>query len=241
MRYQADLRIAEPGSAAACLPLAGTQSCLRSSGSAGARVAVDRARAVARAYGLPGTAPGAQNGGIHPDGALTLDACTEDSGVRGGRGASSRARTLFRLVDRSTVWIDAEVAGWERVSHLSGGDATVVFNGRRSDARVYGRRTTAPPMRPATHRVRLGFATGMTCCMGATSSKSCCAPASSGDARSDRNTLSVPHRSPAVAVAGRLHRLRRDADGGLDVGAGADRRGRRGRRTIWTASRATRW
>src|SRR3546814_6421672 len=71
-----------------------------------AKVALDRARAPARAYGLPGTAAGRSNG------EFTLTAphagrITEDEFVVGQR--VEPGQTLFRLVDDSVVWEDAKV------------------------------------------------------------------------------------------------------------------------------------
>ena len=96
-----------------------------------AQVAVDRARAVARAYGLPGTAPGGANG------EFTLTAphagrITEDEFVVGERIEPGKA--LFRLVDESTVWIDAKLPAGSVSRIAPGSDATVVFNGQRLDA-----------------------------------------------------------------------------------------------------------
>ena len=71
-----------------------------------AKVAVDRARAKAQAYGLPGTASGGVNG------QFTLTAphagrITEDEFVVGERIEPGKA--LFRLVDESMVWVDAKL------------------------------------------------------------------------------------------------------------------------------------
>src|SRR3546814_255443 len=70
-----------------------------------AKVALDRARATARAYGLPGTAAGRSNG------EFTLTAphagrITEDDFVVGQR--VEPGQTLFRLVDESVVWVRSE-------------------------------------------------------------------------------------------------------------------------------------
>ena len=69
-----------------------------------AKIAVDRARAKAQAYGLPGSSSGSVNG------QFTLSAphagrITEDEFVVGERIEPGKA--LFRLVDESTVWVDA--------------------------------------------------------------------------------------------------------------------------------------
>jgi cobalt-zinc-cadmium efflux system membrane fusion protein len=71
-----------------------------------AQVAIERARAIARAYGLPGTAAGSANG------EFTLTAphagrITEDAFVVGER--IEPGKPLFRLVDESMVWVDAKL------------------------------------------------------------------------------------------------------------------------------------
>ena len=71
-----------------------------------AQVAVEQARATARAYGL---APGARGAG---NGEFTLHAphagrLTEDAFVVGER--IEPGRTLFRLVDEAIVWVDAKL------------------------------------------------------------------------------------------------------------------------------------
>jgi len=71
-----------------------------------AQVAVEQARAAARAYGLPGSAVGRANG------EFTLTAphagrLTEDAFVVGERIEPGRA--LFRLVDETVVWVDAKM------------------------------------------------------------------------------------------------------------------------------------
>jgi len=93
-----------------------------------AQVAVDRARATARAYGLPGTAVGRTNG------EFTLTAphagrITEDDFVTGER--IEPGKTLFRLVDESLVWVDAKMPSGTVPRVPAGSPATVVFNGER--------------------------------------------------------------------------------------------------------------
>ena len=98
-----------------------------------ARVAVDRARARARAYGLPGTATGGA------DGRFTLTAphagrITEDDFVVGERIEPGRA--LFRLVDESVVWVDAKLPAGSVPRVAVGGPATVVAGGERLTGKV---------------------------------------------------------------------------------------------------------
>ncbi|AVP97241.1 efflux RND transporter periplasmic adaptor subunit [Ahniella affigens] len=71
-----------------------------------AQVAVEQARATARAYGLEPGAKGAANGEftLHAPHAGRL---TEDAFVVGER--IEPGRTLFRLVDESIVWVDAKL------------------------------------------------------------------------------------------------------------------------------------
>ena len=98
-----------------------------------AKVAVDRARAKAQAYGLPGTASGGVNG------QFTLTAphagrITEDDFVVGER--IEPGKPLFRLVDESIVWVDAKLPP-ETVSRIEqGSTATVVVGGERVTGKV---------------------------------------------------------------------------------------------------------
>ena len=92
-----------------------------------ARVAMERARARAQAYGLPGASSGRANG------QFTLSAphdgrITEDDFVVGQR--IEPGTPLFRLVDESTVWVDARVAPGAAQRVEAGEPATVVFNGQ---------------------------------------------------------------------------------------------------------------
>ena len=98
-----------------------------------AKVAVDRARAKAQAYGLPGTASGGVNG------QFTLQAphagrITEDDFVVGERIEPGRA--LYRLVDESTVWVDAKLAPGVMPRVEVGSTATIVAGGERMPGKV---------------------------------------------------------------------------------------------------------
>ena len=98
-----------------------------------AQVAVERARATARAYGLPGTAAGRSNG------EFTLTAphagrITEDEFVVGER--IEPGKTLFRLVDESVVWVDAKLPSGMEVRIAPGSQPPVVIGGRRVPGKV---------------------------------------------------------------------------------------------------------
>lgn len=98
-----------------------------------ARVALDRAAATARAYGLPGTAPGRANG------EFTLTAphagrITEDEFVVGER--IEPGKPLFRLVNESVVWVDAKLPAGTVSRIAPGSAATIVFNGQRLSGKV---------------------------------------------------------------------------------------------------------
>jgi cobalt-zinc-cadmium efflux system membrane fusion protein len=98
-----------------------------------AQVAVERARATARAYGLPGTSVGRTSG------EFTLTAphagrITEDDFVVGER--IEPGKTLFRLVDESIVWVDAKLPSGTETRIAPGGDATVVIGGQRIHGKV---------------------------------------------------------------------------------------------------------
>ena len=93
-----------------------------------AQVALDRARATAQAYGLPGTAAGRSNG------QFTLTAphagrITEDAVVVGEK--IEPGKTLFRLVDESIVWVDAKMPSGTMSRVVPGSQATIVFAGER--------------------------------------------------------------------------------------------------------------
>src|SRR3546814_7704264 len=96
-------------------------------------VALDRARATARAYGLPGTASGRSNG------EFTLTAphavrITEDDFVVGQR--VEPGQTLFRLVDESVVWVDAKVPSSVASRIQAGSQVTVVAGGEHIAGKV---------------------------------------------------------------------------------------------------------
>lgn len=98
-----------------------------------ADVAVEQARAKARAYGIAGSVSGPA------DGEYTLFAphagrLTEDDFVIGQR--IEPGFTLFRLVDESTVWVDATLPAEIARRVMVGKDATVVAAGVRLPGRV---------------------------------------------------------------------------------------------------------
>jgi cobalt-zinc-cadmium efflux system membrane fusion protein len=98
-----------------------------------AKIALDRARAKAQAYGLPGAASGGANG------QFTLTAphagrITEDSFVVGERIEPGRA--LYRLVDESVVWVDAKLPAGTVARVPVGGSATIVAGGVRMSGKV---------------------------------------------------------------------------------------------------------
>lgn len=98
-----------------------------------AKIAVDRARAKAQAYGLPGTSSGGVNG------QFTLTAphagrITEDDFIVGERIEPGKA--LFRLVDESVVWVDAKLPSGTVSRIEAGSPAIVVANGERMSGTV---------------------------------------------------------------------------------------------------------
>ncbi|WP_197427124.1 efflux RND transporter periplasmic adaptor subunit [Noviluteimonas gilva] len=98
-----------------------------------AKVAVDRARAKAQAYGLPGTATG------NVAGRFTLTAphagrITEDDFVVGER--IEPGRTLYRLVDESIVWVDAKLPPGSMPRVTPGSAVTIVVDGKRISGKV---------------------------------------------------------------------------------------------------------
>ena len=98
-----------------------------------AKVAVDRARAKAQAYGLPGASSGTVNG------QFTLSAphagrITEDEFVVGER--IEPGKPLFRLVDESIVWVDAKLPSGTVSRIDAGSSATVVIGGERIAGKV---------------------------------------------------------------------------------------------------------
>ena len=176
-----------------------------------AQVAVDRARAVARAYGLPGTAPGGANG------EFTLTAphagrITEDEFVVGERIEPGKA--LFRLVDESTVWIDAKLPAGSVSRITPGSDATVVFNGQRLEAKVLrAAHRTSDATRNAS--VRLEVRNRDDVLHGGDFVEVLFdAPAGSQGASPTATRLSVPTEA-LVQLQGDTIVFRRDADGGL--------------------------
>ncbi|MBS0200453.1 MAG: efflux RND transporter periplasmic adaptor subunit [Proteobacteria bacterium] len=118
-----------------------------------ARVALDRARAKAQAYGLPGRASGTVNG------QFTLFAphagrITEDDFVIGERVEPGKA--LYRLVDESKVWVDARLAPGTAPRIEPGRAATIVFNGRELAGTVLrSAHRTSDATRNATVRVEV--------------------------------------------------------------------------------------
>jgi len=98
-----------------------------------AAVAVEQARAKARAYGLAGSGAGAATG------EFTLSAphagrLTEDDFVIGQR--IEPGETLFRLVEESTVWVDATLPAEIARRVVVGKEATVVAAGVSLSGRV---------------------------------------------------------------------------------------------------------
>lgn len=97
-----------------------------------AQVAVEQARAAARAYGLPGSAAGRANG------EFTLTAphagrLTDDAFIVGERIEPGRA--LFRLVDETVVWVDAKMPA-ENARRITIGSVAQVIHG---DMRLTGK------------------------------------------------------------------------------------------------------
>lgn len=118
-----------------------------------ARIVVEQARAKARAYGLPGTARGSATG------EFTLTAphagrITEDAFVVGER--IEPGRTLFRLVDESVVWIDANLPGQAARGVPGGSTATVVAGPSRLTGKVLRQaHRTSEATRNATIRIEV--------------------------------------------------------------------------------------
>ncbi|WP_242112152.1 efflux RND transporter periplasmic adaptor subunit [Luteimonas aquatica] len=98
-----------------------------------ARIAVDRARAKAQAYGLPGTSSGSVSGQFVLN-APHAGRITEDDFVVGERIEPGRA--LYRLVDESTVWVDARLPPGKVPDLAPGSEATVVAGGERLQGKV---------------------------------------------------------------------------------------------------------
>ena len=118
-----------------------------------AKIAVDRARAKAQAYGLPGTSSGSVNG------QFTLTAphagrITEDDFIVGERIEPGKA--LFRLVDESTVWVDAKLPSGTVSRIEAGSPATVVVGGKRIAGKVLrSAHRTSEATRSASIRVEV--------------------------------------------------------------------------------------
>lgn len=98
-----------------------------------AKVALDRARATARAYGLAGTSAGRSNGEFTVT-APHAGRITEDDFVVGQR--VEPGQTLFRLVDESVVWVDAKVPSSVVSRIQAGSPVTVVAGGERIAGKV---------------------------------------------------------------------------------------------------------
>ena len=96
-----------------------------------ARIAVEQARAKARAYGIGGSGGvGGQFSLSAPhDGRITEDAFTVGERVEPGH-------TLFRLVDESIVWVDAKLTPENAQRIQVGAEATIVVEGARLPGRV---------------------------------------------------------------------------------------------------------
>jgi membrane fusion protein, heavy metal efflux system len=118
-----------------------------------AKVDLDRAKATARAYGLSGAADGRSNG------EFTLSAphagrLTEDDFVVGQR--IEPGTTLFRLVDESTVWVDAKLPSASVSRVRAGSPATIVSGGRRLIGTVMrSAHRTSEATRNATVRIEV--------------------------------------------------------------------------------------
>ncbi len=118
-----------------------------------AKVAVDRARATARAYGLAGAAAGPTSG------EFTLTAAhdgriTEDDFVVGQR--IEPGKTLFRLVDESTVWVDAKLASGTVSRIEPGSPATIVAGNQRMVGKVlHSAHRTSESTRNASVRIEV--------------------------------------------------------------------------------------
>jgi cobalt-zinc-cadmium efflux system membrane fusion protein len=115
-----------------------------------ARIAVEQARAKARAYGIGRNGGGGQFSLSAPhDGRITEDAFTVGERVEPGH-------TLFRLVDESIVWVDAKLTPENAHRIKVGSDATIVVG----DARLPGKVTlrahrTAEATRNAIVRIEV--------------------------------------------------------------------------------------
>jgi membrane fusion protein, heavy metal efflux system len=118
-----------------------------------AQVAVEQARATARAYGIAGTSAGRANG------EFTLTAphagrITEDAFLVGER--IEPGRPLFRLVDESIVWIDAKLPAENAHRIAVGSSAQILLGDVRLPGTVVQRaHRTAEDTRNALVRVEV--------------------------------------------------------------------------------------
>lgn len=177
-----------------------------------ARVALDRARAKAQAYGLPGSASGTVNG------QFTLFAphagrITEDDFVIGERIEPGKA--LYRLVDESAVWVDARLAPGTAPRIEPGHDATIVFNGRQLVGKVLrSAHRTSDATRNASVRIEVPNRDDI---LHAGDFVEVILQADSGDAATNRaaGELSVPVAA-IVQLQGETVVFRRDAKGVIE-------------------------
>jgi cobalt-zinc-cadmium efflux system membrane fusion protein len=114
-----------------------------------ARVAVEQARAKARAYGVGGGVGGQFSLSAPHDGRITEDDFTVGERVEPGH-------TLFRLVDESIIWVDAKLTPENAQRIEVGAEATIVAG----DARLPGKVTlrahrTAEATRNAIVRIEV--------------------------------------------------------------------------------------
>lgn len=118
-----------------------------------AQVAVEQARAAARAYGIAGASRGQANG------EFTLSAphagrITEDAFVVGER--IEPGRTLFRLVDEAVVWVDAKLPAENAQRVAVDSAAQVVLGATRLPGKVVQRaHRTSEDTRNALVRVEV--------------------------------------------------------------------------------------
>ena len=118
-----------------------------------AQVAVEQARATARAYGIAGTSAGRANG------EFTLTAphagrITEDAFLVGER--IEPGRPLFRLVDESIVWIDAKLPAENAHRIAVGSSAQILLGDVRLPGKVVQRaHRTAEDTRNALVRIEV--------------------------------------------------------------------------------------
>ncbi len=177
-----------------------------------ARVALDRARAKAQAYGLPGSASGTVNG------QFTLFAphagrITQDDFVIGERIEPGKA--LYRLVNESAVWVDARLAPGTAPRIEPGHDATIVFNGKQLAGKVLrSAHRTSDATRNASVRVEVPNRDDI---LHAGDFVEVILKADGEDATTNRsaNALSVPVAA-IVQLQGETVVFRRDAKGAIE-------------------------